>query len=133
MSNKLNAKDYTLVKSDYLKRMIHKGKTLKEIGFYIDEDYSLEEKQKVTLLKALDKEFREHQKENLKQTLLDIQDILRMPEKWTINLDGSISTIYPHPVVQRQRVAGIQYKHHKKFILKDTELYRLYCDIKEQV
>lgn len=58
-------------------------------------------------------------------------EIMRMPDKWSIDKDGNIIIVYPHPIVSREayRVEGINYLPHKSYYLPDVLLERhLYWD-----
>jgi hypothetical protein len=53
-------------------------------------------------------------------------EIMRMPEKWSIDKDGNIIIVYPHPIVSREayKVDGIKYLPHKSYYLPDVLLER---------
>lgn len=53
-------------------------------------------------------------------------EIMRMPDKWSIDKDGNIIIVYPHPIVSREayRVEGINYLPHKSYYLPDVLLER---------
>ncbi|RSK27466.1 hypothetical protein EJF36_11540 [Bacillus sp. HMF5848] len=134
MPNKLSTVDYTMVKDNYLQRMLNRGTTLDAISDYIDVDYNLEEKQKAKLLKALDKEFTEMHQDNMDNIIFDVLQTLKdTPNKWAINQDGFISIVYPHPVVKGRQVVGIGYKHHKNYFFEDADLFDAYCRLQDEI
>ena len=63
----------------------------------------------------------------LDKVLKDCLSVMEMPKKWSIDKDGKIIHVYPHPIVTREayRVKGIQYLPHKSFMLPDVLLERL--------
>jgi hypothetical protein len=65
--------------------------------------------------------------DRLDNILFQCQEILRMPEKWAIDKQGNIITVYPHPIVKREakRIEGIQYLPHNSYSLPDVLLGRL--------
>ncbi|WP_079709885.1 hypothetical protein [Paraliobacillus ryukyuensis] len=132
--NKLNNIDFQMVKDNYLQRMLNRGTKLEDISFFIDKDYNLQDKQKDKMLKALEQEYTQMHQDKMDNLLFDVLQTLKdTPNKWTINQDGSITVIYPHPIVRGRQVVGIEYKHHNNYYFEDAELFEAYCRLQDEI
>lgn len=75
-----------------------------------------------------EQEIVKQREDRFDNVLFQCLEIMKMPEKWAMDKDNNIITVYPHPIVKREgyRVEGIQYLPHKSYHLPNVLLDRLF-------
>lgn len=65
------------------------------------------------------KEIAKRWEDRLDQLLYECLEVQRMPEKWSINKDNRMVTVYPHPKVNYEctRITHIEYKQSREYKL----------------
>jgi hypothetical protein len=93
-----------------LQRLIEKVSTFEDIEQYLTID-NVEEKQKNKMLRELEKDYKRLYIRKLDIALDKIQEVLEMPDKWTLTPEQEIVTVYPHPVLNNNyKVVDVAYR-----------------------
>lgn len=129
---KLSKLDYVSVYNSYLTKLLAGRETLSDIkGFLIEDD--IEAKQANKMYKSLETAYNEQIEQVLEDKLLNILEVLELPTKWSIDKDGNVIDIYPHPVLNvANDVIGVQYKKDKAFLIPDG-LYDVYSSMMSEI
>jgi hypothetical protein len=129
---KLSKIEYLDVLSNYLQKLLSGRATMRDIRGYLTED-DIYEPQARKMLKELEKAYNSKIEEVLDDKLFNILEVLRKPIKWSIDKDGNIIEIFPHPVLNKQNeVIGIEYKKERAYLLPD-ELFDRYCSLQDDI
>ncbi len=63
-----------------------------------------------TRTKEQEQEIVRSREDTLDVRLFEVMEIVKMPEKWSVDSRHNIITVYPHPVITREgRVKGVEY------------------------
>lgn len=88
--------------------------------------------QKNSIYRKVEKAWMLEKDNILRQRLLSILEVLELPEKFGIDKDHNIVTLYPQPVLNKEyKVIEVKYKTEKAFLIP-SELFNVYCHMEEK-
>ncbi|MBY8908882.1 hypothetical protein K6L05_03665 [Salinicoccus roseus] len=103
----------------YIKRAKRKGSNRTELEKYLHQDFKIVKpthyKKAESITKAVLYEYHSYRDQIMQNLYSEIKQVLAGTEKWTINTEGELTTIYPKPVVSGDRVRDITYTEDRAY------------------
>ena len=121
---KLTETEYEELKDRYLSRLMGSKNTIEDIRIYLILD-DVEPKQTTKMMSELTAIYKSMYEAMLDKKLFAVLDVLNKPTKWGFSVEGSIITVYPHPVLSNDyKVKAVEYKPYKSFEIPEVLLDR---------